>query len=69
MLDTYNIYLAGVTVDYVLSTKNRTFLGILFQNALSQRVFIASRDKKCMLKMKCEIFKKLKKFLSWPTSF
>ena len=49
--------------------QNLTFLGIKFQHAQSQRVFIVSWDEKCVLESKCEIVKKLKKFWSWPTSF
>ena len=49
--------------------QKRTFGGIKFQNALSQRVFIISWDEKCMSESKHESFKKWTKFWSWTTSF
>ena len=49
--------------------KKCLFLSVKFQNALSLRVFIASRASKYMLKKTIETFRKLIFFWSWPTSF
>ena len=49
------MYLASIIVEWVLSTKHWTFLRINFQNALCQRVFIASRDKKYTLSCRSSV--------------